>query len=199
MSPILLSMSSALHKPERVVRRFERCLTRPAKKPPAGPGWIHEIKHDGFRIVAHRDGDGVRLITRNGFDFADRFPLIVESIAALPARSCVLDGEAIAVDANGLSVFDLIRCRQHDHAVNLCAFDLLELDGEDLRRTPLELRKARSRGCCAAATRAWRSISISRPMAIRSIDMLVRSAVRVLFRSGSDHRIGRAAPIIGSR
>ena len=84
----------------------------------------------------------MRLVTRNGYDFADRFPLIVEAIAALPARSCVIDGEAIAVDDNGLSVFNLIRYRRQDHAVTLCAFDLLELAGEDLRQTPIELRKA---------------------------------------------------------
>ena len=116
------------------------------EKAACGPGWIHEIKHDGFRIVAHRDADGVRLVTRNGYDFADRFPLIVEAIAALPARSCVIDGEAIAVDDNGLSVFNLIRYRRQDHAVTLCAFDLLELAGEDLRQTPIEVRKATLKG-----------------------------------------------------
>jgi bifunctional non-homologous end joining protein LigD len=121
-------------------------VIRPAKMPPAGTDWIHEIKHDGFRIVAYRDGDRVRLVTRNGFDFADRFPLIVETIAALPVRSCVLDGEAIAVDDNGLSVFNLIRYRRQDHAVTLCAFDLLELDGEDMRRMPIETRKATLKG-----------------------------------------------------
>jgi bifunctional non-homologous end joining protein LigD len=110
------------------------------------PGRQNSRQRARVRIVAHRDGDRVRLATRNGFDFADRFPLVVEAIAALPVGSCVLDGEAIAVDANGLSVFDLIRYRQHDHAVTLCAFDLLELDGEDLRRTPLELRKATLKG-----------------------------------------------------
>jgi len=125
---------------------FEPCLPRPAKEPPAGPGWIHEIKHDGFRIIARRDTAGVRLVTRNGYNFADRFPLIVEAIVALPASSCVVDGEAIAVDENGLSVFDLIRYRRQDHVVTLCAFDLLELDGEDLRRTPIEVRKATLKG-----------------------------------------------------
>ncbi len=135
-------MSPALRKPERPVRRFEPCLPRAAKKPPAGTGWIHEIKHDGFRIMAYRDGERVRLVTRNGFDFADRFPLVVEAIAALPSRSCVLDGEAIAVNDAGLSVFDLIRYRRQDRAVTLCAFDLLELDGEDLRHAPIETRKA---------------------------------------------------------
>jgi bifunctional non-homologous end joining protein LigD len=145
-SPILPTMS-ALRELKRPVRRFDPCLPRPAKKPPAGTGWIHEIKHDGFRIIAHRDaGGGVRLVTRNGYDFADRFPLVVEAITALPARSCVVDGEAIVVDEKGLSVFDLIRYRRQDHAVTLCAFDLLELDGEDLRRTPIELRKATLKG-----------------------------------------------------
>jgi len=126
--------------------RFEACLPRLAKEPPAGRDWIHEIKHDGFRIIARRDAAGVRLVTRNGYDFADRFPLIVEAIAALPASSCVVDGEAIAVDENGLSVFDLIRYRRQDHSVTLCAFDLLELDGEDLRPTPIEVRKATLKG-----------------------------------------------------
>jgi bifunctional non-homologous end joining protein LigD len=139
-------MSSALRELTRRVRRFDPCLPSLAKRPPAGPGWIHEIKHDGFRIVAHRDAGGVRLVTRNGYDFADRFPLIVEAMMALPGTSCVLDGEAIAVDMNGLSVFDLIRYRRQDHAVTLCAFDLLDLDGEDLRQMPIELRKATLKG-----------------------------------------------------
>jgi len=115
--------------------RYEPCLPRLAKEPPAGPGWIHEIKHDGFRILVELDA-GVRLITRNGYDLADRFPLAAAAIAALPARSCIVDGEAIACDANGLSVFGLLRYRRQDDAVLLCAFDLLELDGVDLRREP---------------------------------------------------------------
>ena len=59
---------------DRPLPRFEPCLPRPAKEPPAGPGWIHEIKHDGFRIIARRDAAGVRLITRNGYDLAGAFP-----------------------------------------------------------------------------------------------------------------------------
>ena len=63
---------------------FEPCLPRPADEPPTGPGWIHEIKHDGFRILAHRRGRSIRLITRNGHDLANRFPLAAEAIEALP-------------------------------------------------------------------------------------------------------------------
>ena len=144
-----MSVSSEL--PHRLRRdrsqvRFEPCLPRLAQAPPSGPGWIHEIKHDGFRIIARRDGARVRLFTRNGYDFSARFPLIVAAVAALPAQSCVVDGEAIACDERGLSVFEMIRWRQHDNCVTLCAFDLLELDGEDLRREPIEVRKATLKG-----------------------------------------------------
>jgi bifunctional non-homologous end joining protein LigD len=81
------------------------------------------------------------LFTRSGYNFAGRFPTIVAAIASLPVRSCLIDGEAIVVDESGLSVFELLRYRRHDHAALLCAFDLIELDGNDLRRTPIEERK----------------------------------------------------------
>jgi bifunctional non-homologous end joining protein LigD len=73
----------------------------------AGPGWLHEIKHDGFRIMARRDGGGVTLLTRNGCDFADRFPLVAAAVAKLPVQSCLIDGEAIVCDATGLAVIRL--------------------------------------------------------------------------------------------
>ena len=81
---------------------FEPCLPRAAEQPPAGPGWIHEIKHNGFRILAHRQGRAVRLMTRNGHDLADRFPLAIEAMAALPVRSCVIDAEAIVCGSTEL-------------------------------------------------------------------------------------------------
>jgi bifunctional non-homologous end joining protein LigD len=117
------------------------CLPRTAQRPPKGAGWIHEVKHDGFRIIARRDAKGVRLFTRNGYDFTARFPKIVDAVASLSVRSCVVDGEAIVVDERGLSVFDALRFRLCDHAAVLCAFDLIELDGEDLRWVRLEDRK----------------------------------------------------------
>ena len=120
---------------------IEPCLPSPAKAPPSGPGWIHEIEHDGFRILARRDAAGVRLITRNGSDFTDRFPLIAMALKSLPVRSCMIDGEAIVCDENGLAVFELIRGHGSKTSAVLCAFDLLELDGRDLRRRPIEERK----------------------------------------------------------
>jgi bifunctional non-homologous end joining protein LigD len=138
-------MSASDEIRRRLQRReapYEPCLPRPAKEPPAGPDWIHEIKHDGFRILARKNDDRVRLITRNGYDFTGRFPLAVAAIAALPANSCPVDSEVIVCGDGGLSVFDLLRYRHYDHLGTLCAFDLLQFDDMDLRPLPLEERKA---------------------------------------------------------
>jgi bifunctional non-homologous end joining protein LigD len=121
---------------------IESCLPSPAKAPPSGPGWLHEIKHDGFRILARRDSAGVRLITRAGNDFSSRFPFIAMAVGKLPVRLCLIDGEAIVCDENGLAVFDLIRRHGALASAVHCAFDLLELDGQDFRREPIEERKA---------------------------------------------------------
>jgi bifunctional non-homologous end joining protein LigD len=120
---------------------IEPCLPRPATKPPTGSGWVHEIKHDGFRIMARREQQRVRLITRNGHDLSHRSPFIGLAVAALPVRSCLIDGEAIVCDDDGLAVFELIRGHGTLASAVHCAFDLLELDGEDLRREPIEVRK----------------------------------------------------------
>ena len=121
---------------------IEPCLPSPAKAPPSGPGWLHEIKHDGFRILARRDRAGVRLITRAGNDFSSRFPFIAMAVRSLPVRSCLIDGEAIVCDENGLAVFELIRRHGALASAVHCAFDLLELDGKDLQRQPIEIRKS---------------------------------------------------------
>lgn len=120
---------------------YKPCLPWPAITPPSTSEWIHEIKHDGFRILARKDNGRVRLFTRNGYDFTTRYPLIVDAIMSLPADRCLVDGEAIVTDTNGLSVFDLLRYRRHDQSVMLCAFDILELDGTNFRPSPIEERK----------------------------------------------------------
>ncbi len=86
--------------------RLHRALTPLSRRPtPIGPGWIHEIKLDGYRLMARRDPFGIRLITRNGHDWAPRYPLIVEAVNALKVRSCLIDGEAAACDEKGLLRF----------------------------------------------------------------------------------------------
>jgi bifunctional non-homologous end joining protein LigD len=118
------------------------CLPSKTDKLPSGSQWLHEIKHDGFRVIARKDGAKVRLYSRPGNDLTYRFPLIVESLARLRSRSCIIDGEAVACDESGVPSFDHIRYRRHDSSVFLYAFDLIELNGDDLRRDPLEGRKA---------------------------------------------------------
>jgi bifunctional non-homologous end joining protein LigD len=81
------------------------CLPTKTDKLPSGGQWLHEIKHDGFRIIARKTGTRVRLYSRPGNDFTHRFPLIVETLARLRSRSCIIDGEAVACDDNGVASF----------------------------------------------------------------------------------------------
>ena len=144
---------------------IEPCLPSSGEQPPTGADWVHEIKHDGYRLMARRDvlSVGIRLLTRNGHDWAARYPLIVRAVNKLKVRSCLIDGEAVCCNERGVSSFDKLRHRSHDPEVFLVAFDLLELDGQDLRREPLEVRKqtlaSLLRGCSAGAAveRAFRA------------------------------------------
>jgi bifunctional non-homologous end joining protein LigD len=96
------------------------CLPIKTDKLPSGSQWLHEIKHDGFRIVARKDGQRVRLYSRPGNDLTDRFPPIVETLARLRSRSC--SGEAVACDDNGVASFNLIRHHRHNDRAFLYAF-----------------------------------------------------------------------------
>src|SRR3977135_576342 len=122
-------------------RFIEPCLPSPADKAPSGASWIHEIKHDGYRLMARRDPVGIWLITRRGNDWTTRFPL-VESVNHVRVRSCLIDGEAVCCDEKGVTAFHLLRHRRNEPEAFLYAFDLLELNGTDLRREPIEVRKA---------------------------------------------------------
>ena len=87
--------------------------------PPYGGHWLHEIKHDGFRVIARKDGGRVRLYSRPGNDLTGHFPLIVEALARLRSRSCIIDGEAVACDESGIGQFNRIRYRSYDGSVFL--------------------------------------------------------------------------------
>jgi ATP-dependent DNA ligase len=118
------------------------CLPSRAPAPPSGEAWFHEIKHDGFRVIARKTANRVKLYSRSGNDLTYRFPLIVDALSKLCSRSCIIDGEAVACGDDGIASFDHIRYRRHDASVFFCGFDLIELDGEDIRRDPLSVRKA---------------------------------------------------------
>jgi len=121
---------------------IEPCLPSLATKPPSGPEWIHEIKHDGYRLMICRDTAGMRLLTRRGYDWTARFPAIASAASVLRAKSFLIDGEAVCCDDKGIAVFDKLRQRRNEWSLFLVAFDLLELNGRDLRREPIEIRKA---------------------------------------------------------
>ena len=99
LRPYLFGMLRTRRTPSGFI---EPCLPSLAGSPSTGPEWIHEIKHDGYRLMARRDPVGIRLLTRNGHDWAPRYPLIVEAVNQLKARSCLIDGKAVACDDNSV-------------------------------------------------------------------------------------------------
>ena len=93
------------------------CLPTKTDKLPSGSRWLHEIEHDGFRIIARKTGAQVRHYSRPGNDLTHRFPLIVETLARLRSRSCIIDGETVACDDNGVASFDLIRHQRANDSI----------------------------------------------------------------------------------
>jgi bifunctional non-homologous end joining protein LigD len=124
----------------------EPALATLVDRPPAGPGWLHEVKFDGYRLIV-RIGDGeVRLLTRSGLDWTDRFASLAQALRRLPVKTALIDGEAVVMDAAGVSSFAALQQAlsegRHDR-IQIYLFDLLHLDGDDLRRLPLTERKGR--------------------------------------------------------
>jgi bifunctional non-homologous end joining protein LigD len=123
---------------------IDPCLPTLARAVRDGPQWVHEIKHDGYRFICRRDGDRVRLFTRRGHDWTDRLPRVAEAMAALRVNSATIDGEAVICDGNGVSDFDALRsalARRSSRAAFLYAFDLIEVNGTDLRWRPWAMRR----------------------------------------------------------
>jgi bifunctional non-homologous end joining protein LigD len=122
------------------------CLPTPARAVPTGPQWAHEIKHDGFRFIVRRDGDRVRVFSRHGMDWTDKVPAIVEALRGLPVTSATIDGEGVVCDDWGVTDFERLRFalarRGGTRAAFLYAFDVIEVDGDDVRERPWEVRRA---------------------------------------------------------
>ncbi len=120
-------------------------LAASAEAPPAGNAWLHEIKFDGYRTIAAVGSGRARIFTRTGLDWTDRFKSIVWPLADLPCHAALIDGETIVRDAEGRSSFGRLQesIAEGRDDILYCAFDLLALDGEDLRKKPLSERKKR--------------------------------------------------------
>src|SRR5581483_2741122 len=125
--------------------RFEFQLARLHHSAPAGDDWLHEVKYDGYRMLAWRNGSELQLLSRNRLDWTEKLPAIARAIRSLKCRACVLDGELVVFDGQGRSRFHLLQQefnRAQSQAVHYAVFDLLWLDGDDLRDLPLYERKA---------------------------------------------------------
>lgn len=122
----------------------EPCIPTTAKALPIGPGWLFEPKIDGWRIQIVKDADRVALYTRNGHNIAQRLPRLTDALRGLPVRSCHIDGELIADYEDRIGdLWSLQRAMAEgrEDQVAVMAFDLMSLDGFDLRRLPLVDRK----------------------------------------------------------
>ena len=170
------------------------CLPSPADKPPSGSNWIHEIKHDGYRLMVRRDPVGIRLLTRNGNDWSARFPLVVEAVNHLNVRSCLIDGEVVCCDERGLAIFSTLRQRRNEARAFLFAFDLLEMDGLDMRREPIETRKATLASLLRRAAWDASERAHSAPQRRRRVSSVCKLGAEgiVSKRLGSRYRSGRS-------
>src|SRR5215470_4229042 len=116
------------------------CQPTVAKQPPSGPGWAHELKHDGYRLQIHVREGRVRLFTMNGADWTKRYPRIVKEASRLRAP-LIIDAEVVCLDSKGIPDFDSLHSQTSDTEAVALAFDLL-VSGDDIRRQPLIARKA---------------------------------------------------------
>jgi|tagenome__1003787_1003787.scaffolds.fasta_scaffold20639999_1 bifunctional non-homologous end joining protein LigD len=133
------------------------CQPALADRPPAGPGWLHEIKFDGYRVVARKDGEQVRLWgPRTTSDYSKAFTRIRDAVAALPVDSAVLDGEAIVLRSDNSSDFEALKSRRGQAEAVLVAYDIMEIDGQDVRPEPLEERRKRLAKLLSRKTKAMR-------------------------------------------
>jgi ATP-dependent DNA ligase len=128
-----------------VSRVHQAATCQPIDQPPPRAGWIHEVKHDGYRTLLIIERRKARAYTRNGFDWTERLTGITEAAAKLDCRSAIIDGEVIVQDKNGVSNFDALKSEIHWRPQSLifCAFDLLHLNGKDLRERPLLERRTK--------------------------------------------------------
>jgi DNA ligase D len=137
--------------PERLTPQ----LATSVASPPEGDDWLHEIKFDGYRTLAFRDGEAVKLITRSGLDWTHRYGDLAEAFHRLPCREAVIDGEIVVLDGEGISRFAALQdalSRKAKNELVFYAFDLVRLDGWNLAAAPLVERKRLLRQLLAAAT-----------------------------------------------
>jgi bifunctional non-homologous end joining protein LigD len=169
---------------------IEPQLTLAVEKPPEGDAWAHELKFDGYRIHARVAGKNIKLLTRTGLDWTHRYETIARAFARLNIEGAYLDGELCALRPDGTSSFAELQAagdRKDSARLTYFAFDLLFLDGEDLRKLPLEERKRR-----------LKVILEGSPAQIRYTDHVVGNGGRVYALACSNRAEGIVSKRLGS-
>ena len=173
---------------------IQPCQPTLVRVPPAGPGWLHEMKYDGFRILARKQGERVEVWSRRGALFNHRFPRIAEAVGALPADHALIDGEAVVFLPDGHSDFAALLTKAGGERASFVAFDLLSL-GDDLRERPLEERREALAQLVAGADGvrfvANRSLMTARPCSLPPASWASKGSC--LSASAADIGAGRAA------
>ena len=172
------------------------CQPTVASKPPSGPGWAHELKHDGYRLQIHvrMAGYGSNM---NGADWSKRYPLIVQDAARIKG-SAILDAEAVWLDSNGMADFEALHSRSNDARATALAFDLLMLDEEDMRRKPYVERKAALRKLLRG-DRGIQYVEHAEGHGDRLFDAVCTLALRVSFQRSWTRPIDRGSRKPGSK
>src|SRR5436853_6036773 len=116
-----------------MLRKYQPCIPTRGTVVPSGPEFYHEIKHDGYRLIVQREGKRVRLFTRRGYDWSNRYPLITQAALRVRKTAFVIDGEAVVLGPDGMSDFDALYGGKRNDDGTLYAFDLLSYDGVALR------------------------------------------------------------------
>lgn len=162
---------------------------------PSGKDWLHEVKFDGYRTQIHVEAGVAKVFSSSGANWTDKYPQIVAAIAKVNCTSAIIDGEAYLPDATGAAdIFGLpsaIRWRPQD--LIFVAFDLLDLDGEDLRNRPIEVRRAKlqdlTRSAMARCLAFSEEIGVDGPEAFAAIDKMGLEGI-VSKRRGSRYKSG---------
>lgn len=161
-------------------------------RPPAGPDWIHEIKHDGFRVIARKEGEKVCIWTRHGSNYTARFTRIAEAVRALPFDEVTVDGEAMCATDEGRPDFEALLTVGGCRRAFMYAYDLLCLEGTDWRPKPLEDRREQLREiCCVSAIEFSESLehdgeTVFRHACNMGLEGIVSKRKGSRYRSGKD-------------
>ena len=179
---------------------FHLCIPTRAPKPPSRGPWTHEIMHDGYRLIVRRGtATTSRYAQGAGYDWAGRYPRIGRSVLKLRVESVALDGEVVWLTENGVSDFDTLHSRTNDDWAMYLAFDILELDGNDLRDPPLVNVSVGRRHFYIVAMTVCSSSNTSKVMARRCSSRLPDGSGRDREQEGGQRLQGHADPRCGLR